>query len=135
MHGAYAKPTDMKNHPHALVSISILLGAASAHAELIDIQWDGNGRFEKTTTVEPGKFAEFCSSLSKGQSITWVFKTESPMNFNIHYHEGKKVEFPAKIDGALAAHGELLLLLDHHYCWMWANKTDKAGQLTLTLQK
>nr|WP_316643025.1 hypothetical protein [uncultured Roseateles sp.] len=113
----------------------MLLGAASAHAELIDIQWDTNGRFEKATTVEPVKFAEICSQLTKGQTIAWVFKAETPMNFNIHYHEGKKVEFAAKVDGALAAEGKLAVPVDQDYCWMWANKTDKASQLTLTVQK
>ncbi|MBT9504087.1 MAG: hypothetical protein IV092_22775 [Burkholderiaceae bacterium] len=125
----------MKTISHTILLISMLLGAASARAELIDIQWDAHGRFEKTTTVEPGKFAEICSELTKGQSIAWAFKAETPMNFNIHYHEGKKVEFPAKVDGALAAEGKLAVPVDQHYCWMWANKTDKTGQLTLTVQK
>jgi len=51
------------------------------------------------------------------------------MNFNIHYHEGKKVDFPAKVDGALAAEGKLSASVDQHYCWMWANKrlTRRAG--------
>lgn len=125
----------MKTLSRAYLLTSMLLGAVSAHAELIDIQWDTNGRFEKTTAVEPGKFAEICSPLTKGQSIVWGFRAETPMNFNIHYHEGKKVEFPAKVDGALAAEGKLAVPVDQHYCWMWANKTDKAGQLTLTVQK
>jgi len=125
----------MKPFPRTFLLTSMLLGAVSAHAELIDIQWDVNGRFEKTTSVEPGKFAEICSQLSKGQSSGWAFKAESPMNFNIHYHEGKKAEFPAKVDGAFAAEGKLAVPVDQHYCWMWTNKTDKAGQLTLTVQK
>lgn len=125
----------MRTLSRAFLLTSMLLGTASAHAELIDIRWDADGRFEKTATVEPGKFAEICSQLTKGQSISWVFKAETPLNFNIHYHVDKKVEFPAKVDGALSAEGKLAVPVDQHYCWMWANKTDKVGQLKLTVQK
>ena len=126
----------MKTTASFLAAITaLLLTNASAHADVIEVQWDSSGRFEKTTSVEPGKFAEICGKLSKGQAIDWKFKAESAMNFNIHYHEGKKVEFPAKVDGALAAEGKLAVAVDQHYCWMWANKTDKTGQLTLTVQK
>ncbi|MBY0235720.1 MAG: hypothetical protein K2W93_12120 [Burkholderiaceae bacterium] len=126
----------MKTSASFLAAITaLLLASASAHADLIDLQWDSSGRFEKTTSVDPGKFAEICGKLSKGQAIGWSFKAESAMNFNIHYHEGKKVEFPAKADGLITAEGKLVVGVDQHYCWMWTNKTDKASALTLTLQK
>lgn len=126
----------MKTTASFLAAITVLLLTnASAHADVIEVQWDSSGRFEKTTSVEPGKFAEICGKLSKGQAIDWKFKAESAMNFNIHYHEGKKVEFPVKADGLIAAEGKLPVGVDQHYCWMWTNKTDKASALTLTLQK
>ncbi len=113
----------------------LLLTGGPAQAEVTDIQWDASGRFDTKALVAPGKFAEICGKLAKGQSVGWVFKAEAPMNFNIHYHEGKKVEFPAKVDGAISAEGQLTVAVDQDYCWMWSNKTDKTAALNLTLQK
>ena len=111
-----------------------LLGTV-VQARIIDLQWDAQGRFDTAVILEPGKFVEVCGKLSKGQAIAWRFQADAPMNFNIHHHEGKKVEFPAKLDGATAAEGKLAVAVNQDYCWMWSNKSDKAGSLTLSLQQ
>ena len=116
-------------------ALLLLLPGTAAQAHIIDLQWDAQGRFETRLTLDPGKFVEVCGKLSKGQAIAWQFKAEAPMNFNIHYHEGKKVEFPAKLDGATTAEGKLAVAVNQDYCWMWSNKSDKAGNLTLSLQQ
>ena len=77
--------------------------AIDARAELVDIRWDSAGLFETTMQVAPGKFAEVCGQLAKDQSVVWSFKADQPMNFNIHYHEGKQVVFPAKQDVVVEA--------------------------------
>ena len=49
----------MKTTASFLAAITaLLLANASAHAGVIEVQWDSSGRFEKTTSVEPGKFAD-----------------------------------------------------------------------------
>lgn len=113
----------------------VLLTVGAAKAELVDIDWGGSGRFEKTMVVAPGKFAEVCGKLSKGQVIAWNFKSSQPMNFNIHYHEGKAVVFPTKLDASAAAEDKLTVAVDQGYCWMWSNKTDKPIDLGLSLQR
>ena len=112
-----------------------LAAATAAHAELVEIRWSEAGRFEHKASIAPGKFAEVCGKLPKGQTVAWNFRTEAPTNFNIHYHEGKKVSYPAKIDGAGAAEGQLLAAVDQDYCWMWSNKSERALTLALTLQR
>lgn len=124
-----------KSVPFLFVMTALLLASVTARAEVTEIQWDANGRFDTQASLAPGKFAEICGKFAKGQSVVWVFKAEAPVNFNIHYHEGKKVEFPAKVDGAIAAEGKLAVSVDQDYCWMWSNKTDKPVALNLTLQK
>lgn len=114
---------------------ALLLAAGTAKAELVDIVWNDSGHFEKTMTVAPGKFAEVCGKLAKGQVIGWSFKSSHPTNFNIHYHEGKSVVFPTKLDATAAAEDKLTVPVDHGYCWMWSNKTDKPVELSLMLQK
>nr|WP_316639752.1 hypothetical protein [uncultured Roseateles sp.] len=112
-----------------------LLALGGTRAELVDIRWNDAGRFDYQAQIAPAKFAEVCGKLGKGQSVTWAFKAERPTQFNIHYHEGKQVVYPAKVDGASAAEGQLNAALDQDYCWMWTNKTDTPIALTLTLQR
>lgn len=121
----------------SLIALSALLSLTSfaARAELVEIRWNESGRFEHKASIAPAQFAEVCGKLSKGQTIAWNFRAEAPTNFNIHYHEGKKVTYPAKIDGAGAAEGQLLAATEQDYCWMWSNKSDRALTLELTLQR
>lgn len=107
----------------------------AAVADVVDIRWGSAGRFEHSQTIAAGKFAEVCTKLSKGQSIAWTFKSSQPTAFNIHFHEGKKVEFPAKMEGAKSAEAVLYVALEQDYCWMWANKTVESVELTFSVQK
>ena len=107
--------------------------AIDARAELVEIAWDKAGRFESTVSVAPGEFAEVCGRLDKGQAVAWSFKAVRPLNFNIHYHEGKQVVFPAKQDAAVDAQGKLDVSLSQDYCWMWANRGESPSTLLLTL--
>jgi len=109
--------------------------ASQARAELVDIRFNEQGRFEHSTSVPPGKSIEICSKLTKGQMLPWSFKSDQPMQFNIHYHEDKKVEFPAKLQSATSADARLEVPVDQHYCWMWANKGSSEAKLSFSVQK
>ena len=122
----------------AVLATAVLAAAVmaiDARAELVEIAWDNAGRFETAVSVAPGKFAEVCGQLDRGQSVAWSFKADRPMNFNIHYHEGKQVVFPAKQDAAVDAQGKLDVSLSQDYCWMWTNKANAPIRLQLLLQK
>jgi hypothetical protein len=116
-----------------VVLAGLLLAAAMAHAELVEIKWAEDGRFERQMKVAPGKFAEVCGPLKAGQTIVWSFEADAPMNFNIHYHVGKDVHYPKQQDKVRTQQGELLVDLAQDYCWMWVNKTAKASPLSLKL--
>jgi hypothetical protein len=121
----------------------LLLAAAStavafampARADLVEIAWDGQGRFERTLTVAPSKFAEVCGKLEKGQSIAWSFQAQQPVNFNIHYHEGKNVVFPEKKNDTASMEGTLAVAVEQDYCWMWQNKRGTPASIVLSLQR
>ncbi len=119
---------------------ALLLGAAglapmAPRAEIIDIDWGGQGRFERRVSVAPGKFAEACGRLAQGQVVRWRFAAEGPLDFNIHYHEGKAVHYPERRTAEAAAAGELRAALDQNYCWMWTNKSARPVPLALTLER
>ena len=127
----------VRHHQHTVLAVALALAVTSGgpRAELVDIAWDKAGRFETVVSVAPGKFAEVCGKLAQGQSVTWSYKADKPMDFNIHYHEGKRVVFPAKQDAAIDAQGKLDVKLRRGYCWMWTSTMDVPVQIELLLQR
>ena len=112
---------------------ALLLAAAAAQAEIVDLKWSDNGRFQHSTELAPGKFAELCGPLQRGQSVKWTFAADRPLNFNVHYHVGKDVKYPAKQDQVSSQDGELRVDAAQDYCWMWTNKSGVVAKLSVTL--
>jgi hypothetical protein len=110
-------------HNALLVAASAALLGPLAHAQVIAVQWDAGGRFEQQVPVPVGKFVELCERLGPGTRVQWRFDAPSPLNFNIHYHEGNELRFPAREDHGLASKGTLDVASEQDYCWMWTNKT------------
>ena len=120
----------------ALLSTAASLGLAGgpAQAEVIDLVWTPAGSFERQLNVAPGKFAELCGALAKGQSVQWSYETSSTLDFNIHYHHGKEVVYPARASTS-RSEGTLAVDATQDYCWMWTNKSAAAVALLVRLQK
>lgn len=118
-----------------LLAPVLLLLPAAAQAEVIDIAWSGDGRFERRVMVEPGKFAEVCGKLTRADAVAWRFDASGALNFNIHYHEGKEVIYPARASGAARSAGTLAVDSAQDSCWMWTNKSAAAVGLQVHLQK
>jgi hypothetical protein len=112
-----------------------LLACELAHAELVPVTWDPSGHFAHQTKVPPGKFVEVCEKLPQGSKVRWSYKSAAPMDFNIHYHEGKDVKFPAKQNASAAAEGVLDAATEQDFCWMWTNRSKAAAALQLTLRR
>jgi hypothetical protein len=106
-----------------------------ATAEVIELQWQDAGRFERSLTLTPGKFVEVCGPLQPGQQVQWSFDANGPVNFNIHYHLGKDVRYPAKQDQVQRLQGDLAVDAPHDYCWMWINKATTATRLTIAMTR
>ena len=115
---------------------SLLLAATSfARADVVDIQWSGDGRFAYTSTIAAGKFAEVCGKLPAGLKVDWDFEASTPLEFNIHYHLGKEVMFPSKLSAIAAAKDTLDAKIAQDYCWMWSNKSAAPATLTVNLNR
>jgi hypothetical protein len=119
----------------SLAGSAMLVGMATAHGEIIELKWTQGGRFERSLAVAPGKFAELCGPLQAGQRVQWSFESDRALNFNIHYHVGKDVHYPAKQDQVERAQGELAVDSRQDYCWMWVNKTGTAARLAVSLTR
>ena len=111
------------------------LTTTSARAEVVEIVWDSSGSFQRAVEVEPGQFAAVCGRLRKGQAVAWSFKAGVPMDFNIHYHEGSRVVFPAKQNQTASYEGRLDASTDQDYCWMWQNGSGVKDTVSVVLRR
>jgi hypothetical protein len=113
----------------------LAIAPLAAGAEIIELTWDPDGRYERQLTVAPGKFAEICGPLKRHQKVAWHFDAAAPLNFNIHYHEGKNVHYPERRDAIATASGQLHAAVDQDHCWMWTNKTGQPLVLRVVLTR
>ena len=117
----------------AMLALSALSLSSVSQAEIIDVKWDTVGKFERTHNIAPGKFVEICENLPKDSVVTWRFKASAPLNFNVHFHQGKDVAFPEKQDSVSKLQGTLVAQSKEDYCWMWTNKGDAASNIRVLL--
>ena len=129
--------TRLSSHPAATAAWALVLAAAStgAIAEIVDIAWDASGRFERSVSVAPAKFAEDCGKLPAGLKVRWSFDANTPLDFNVQYHVGKEIVFPSKLVAVASAKDTLDTKIDHDYCWMWSNKSAAPATIRVTLQR
>lgn len=123
----------MKHAIFLLTALAIAPGAS--RAEVVDIHWDGDGRFVHNGQIAAGKFVEVCGKLPVGLKVQWQFETRLPVDFNVHYHEGKAKISAANLSSVSHARELLEVKSEQDYCWTWTNKTGSRTSLTVRLQR
>lgn len=108
-----------------LLAASLVL-PAGAIAKIVDLSFAADGQFEHAESVPAGKFLEVCGKLDRGDRVAWSFQAAAPVDFNVHYHVGEKVEYPERRSAVETLQGNFEAPLPQHFCWMWRNtgKTD-----------
>jgi len=117
-----------------LLLSALVFSFTTCKAEVISFKLEANPSFKTQANIQPGKFSEVCGKLKKGNLIRWQFDSSAPLEFNIHYHEGKNVVFPYKMSAIKSGEEELLISLDQDYCWMWTNKSKEEVKLEMSLR-
>lgn len=115
--------------------LAAVFAAAAVDATVSDIRWEDGARASHEFRVAPAKFVELCGPLRKGQSVQWQYESGAPLDFNLHYHVGQKVHYPARQDGAARADGRLNVTLDESYCWMWTNRSGEPVEVKVRLSR
>ena len=119
--------------------LALALAAASATPALAspvtEIAWDAQGRFAHEQDIAPGKFAEVCGKLAVGQKLRWSFEAAAPLDFNVHYHQGKDVVYAVQGKQQRRSEGVLKVTAEPDHCWMWSNKSDKPARLGMRLER
>lgn len=91
---------------------------AAAKEHIVPVTW-GPAGYRAALDIAEGKFKEACAELSAGERIRWSFRGDADTSFNIHFHEGEKVTYPAKKDAVRVDDGLLEVTTTQTYCWMW----------------
>lgn len=73
----------------------------------------------KAHPLPPYQMQEECAKLQPGDRLEYSYNADAPLNFNIHYHEGKAVIMPLTRDNVKADGGEFKALIAQDYCLMW----------------
>lgn len=119
----------------SLVLVALLAVSSAVNAGLVEIEWDGAQRYEKLLSVDARGFTELCGRLNEGTRVEWQFEATAPTSFNVHYHQGKEVIFPAKEEGSARSAGTLDVRSQQDYCWMWSNKAAVPLSVTVRLSR
>ena len=84
----------------------------------------------KAFSVElgPGQMHEECLRLDPAEKRRYYWKSDAPLDFNIHYHRGPEVFYPVKREGMRTDGGTFEAKAGDDYCWMWTAR-DKSARL------
>ncbi len=69
--------------------------------------------------LEPGKMLESCMSIDAGDKRRYNWKSDAPVDFNIHFHKGAEIVYSVKNSGMRGDGGTFVAKEGGGYCWMW----------------
>jgi hypothetical protein len=80
-----------------------------------------------THALKPGGIAEDCVRLKAGQSREFSWTADAPVDFNIHWHLGDKIEYPVRMDRQRKGRGRFSADREQDFCWMWTAPKEKGA--------
>jgi hypothetical protein len=89
----------------------------------------GKAEVAVSVTLEPRKVHEECQRVEAGQKRRYHWKSNAPVDFNVHYHDGPEVFYPVKRDRMRGDGGTFAAKTAQEYCWMW---TAREAPATIT---
>lgn len=84
---------------------------------------------ERALNLEAGKIEEPCFTLAMTDRLEYSFNSDSPLDFNLHYHEGQGVSFPVEMKNVSAHKGTFVATGSRKYCLMWTNRGEAPLEL------
>ena len=78
--------------------------------------------------LDAKKMHEECHRIEAGGERKYAWKSDAPVDFNIHYHREPEVFFPVKRDAMRGDGGTFTAKTGEDYCWMWTAR-DKPAKL------
>jgi hypothetical protein len=126
----------MKNRRIAFVATTLAcVFSISAQAEVTDVRWSADNAHQHSASIAPKKVVEVCGKLNAGEAVTWEYRADAALDFNIHHHVGKDVFYATRQKATAASNGTLDVTTAQEYCWMWKNTSEKSVQVDVKLRK
>ena len=75
-----------------------------------------------TVSLAPFEFQETCLDLATRNQVRYDFRSDRPIEFNIHYHDGLRIRFPVKLPEITTHAAQFTAEADRSYCLMWFNR-------------
>ncbi len=116
------------------LSLFFLFVSLSAQAEQVDINWEADGRFGYEALLHGAAMTEICGPLDANGAVDWLMKSSTPVDFNVHYHQGEEVVYPTRQNGVSKLNDRLTVTAAETYCWMFTNPQTTPTVITLDLQ-
>lgn len=91
------------------------------------------GAEEVNTAIKDFSGYEWCKEVKKGHKMTYSFKTDGPVDFNLHYHVKRDTFYPVKKGNVTEAEGVYNSEVSNLYCLMWTTG-GSAVNLSLTAE-
>jgi len=106
----------------AVVLGALLLCACTAALVTADAPKDVHGH-----RIAPFEWHDECMHMAAGDRVEYAFESSAPVDFNIHYREGKMVIMPLVRERTRADAGVFAPLSAQDYCLTW--EAGRAGAL------
>jgi hypothetical protein len=103
----------------ALMRRALPLAAAALVGCATGPQWPAAPRSVTAYELPPHEILEECAPLAAGDRFEYAFESTEPVDFNLHYHEGKAVLMPLSRERTRADAGVLPVAIAQEYCAMW----------------
>ncbi len=107
----------MLAYPPMMRLAALAFVAAALCAAAADSAQDGWKTFE--VRLAAGSMHEECATVEAGEQRRYQWKTDGPVDFNIHYHQEQEVLYPVKREGMRGDGGAFTAKTREDYCWMW----------------
>jgi len=79
-----------------------------------------------TVSIPMGKMHEECQRVEAGHKRRYNWRSDAPVDFNIHYHKETEVFYPVKRDAMRGDGGTFRAKTAEDYCWMWTARDKPA---------
>jgi hypothetical protein len=97
-------------------ALALVLAVSACVSETI---LPGMPREVTARKINPFELHEECLKMVPGDWLVYRFAAQRPVDFNIHYREGKSVIMPLSRDKATEDDGTFRPLVAQDYCLMW----------------
>jgi hypothetical protein len=117
-----------------IASLFMLFAPLATQAEQLEINWQPDGRFGYEALLRGAAMTEICGPLDANAVVDWQVKSSTPIDVNVHYHQGEEVVYPTRQNGVSKLNDRLTITTAETFCWMFTNPQSTPTVITLDLQ-